>query len=250
MLLSTLIASGAHAAGLTVVSLNAAKETDAAKILRELNANPAVRDADVLLFQEVAQAPDQRQCAAEFLAAALDRHIVYSPAATGVTDQGLAILSRYPLRDKTVRALPAYDLVVRSRSRIALSVTVDAPSGPVRITNAHLDTRINAGDRVRQLAAVLEENGFRGPRIVGGDFNTNDFYWLGRVMPLPFPGVQPARVRSFMERHGFTTLNGTHNTHDLFQRLDWVFASGIRPRETAVYPMQFSDHHAVWVRLG
>lgn len=234
---------------LTVVSLNAARETDPGRILRDLGKTPAVRDADVLLLQEVAQAPDQTQCVAEYLAATLKRHLVYSPAATGVTDQGLAILSKYPLADKQVRALPAYDLVFRSRSRIALSATVYAPSGPVRVTNAHLDTRINAEDRIKQLAPVMKD-GFHGRRIVAGDFNTNEFYWLGRVLPLPMPGMQTSRVRDFMISNGFTNaVGGTPITHDLLMRLDWIFARGLSGSRWAVYPLQFSDHHALWVEV-
>jgi endonuclease/exonuclease/phosphatase family metal-dependent hydrolase len=234
---------------LTVVTLNAARETDPNRILRDVDLAPAVRDADVLLLQEVAQAPDQTQCVAERLAATLKRYVVYSPAATGVTDQGLAILSRYPLANKEVRVLPAYNLVFRSRSRIALSATVETPSGPVRVTNAHLDTRINAEDRIRQLAPVLKD-GFSGRRIVAGDFNTNEFYWVGRMLPVPVPGVQTARVRDFMIRNGFANaVAGSPITHELMMRLDWIFARGLNGSRWAVYPLPFSDHHALWVEV-
>jgi endonuclease/exonuclease/phosphatase family metal-dependent hydrolase len=233
-----------------VVSLNIAKETDALKILREWEQTPAVRDAAVLLLQEVAQGPDQRQCVAEYVAAALKRHIVYSPAAPGVTDQGLAILSRYPLKDKDVRVLPAYNLVFRSRSRIALSATVNAPGGAVRVTNAHLDTRINPDARLKQLAAVFQD-GFPGPRVIAGDLNTNEFFWLGNVLPFPAPGVQCGRLRAFMARNGFANaVAGAPKTHDFQMRLDWVFARGLAGRKWAVYPMKFSDHHALWVSLA
>ncbi|HWR51893.1 MAG TPA: endonuclease/exonuclease/phosphatase family protein [Bryobacteraceae bacterium] len=250
--ISSVLAAGPPAVAhqpLTVVSLNAARETDPNRILRDVNRAPAVRDADVLLLQEVAQAPDQTQCVAEHLAATLKRYVVYSPAATGVTDQGLAILSRYPLTNTDVRVLPAYNLVFRSRSRIALSTTVQAPSGPVRVTNAHLDTRINAADRIRQLAPVLTD-GFAGRRIVAGDFNTNEFYWVGRLLPLPVPGIQTSRVRDFMILNGFANaVAGSPVTHDLMMRLDWIFARGLNGSRWAVYPLPFSDHHALWVEM-
>src|SRR5947208_1846275 len=74
--------------GLSVVTLNMAKETGMEKILTEFHATPALRDVDILLLQEVKQDAGARQCAAEHLAESLGLHVTYSPATTGVTDQG------------------------------------------------------------------------------------------------------------------------------------------------------------------
>jgi endonuclease/exonuclease/phosphatase family metal-dependent hydrolase len=238
---------------ISVVSLNMAKATSLKAVLRDFRNSPAVRDADVLLLQEVASGADSSACAASKLAAELGRYVVSSPAAEGVTDQGLAILSRWPLEDKSVQALKSYDLRFRSRSRIALSATARTPHGPVRIWNTHLDTRLNARDRLEQLAPVLREAaGFSGPRIVGGDFNSNPFYWVGRVLPLPFVKCQAAGVREFMTGHGFSTpVPVPHATYDyLRMNLDWVWAKDLQTTAWAVYPMGFSDHHAVLVRMG
>jgi endonuclease/exonuclease/phosphatase family metal-dependent hydrolase len=236
---------------ISVVTLNLAKETDVDKIIGELDAVQPVRQADVFLFQEVAQHDGQPKCVAEQLAGRLGMQVVYSPSATGVTDQGLAILSRYPLEQPSVRALKAYDLRFRSRSRIALSVTADTPAGLIRLHNAHLDTRLNLSDRLAQLAPVVEDDQFSGPRLVGGDFNTNDFYWVGRVMPVPFIHSQTDGMSAFMSRHGFANpvpLRGA--TFDYAgMHLDWMFAKGLKPRGTVVYPLKFSDHHAVLVRF-
>ena len=192
--------------GMTVVTLNMAKETNVDKILRELRAIPVLRDADVLLLQEVKQDENQRQCAAEHLAAALGYHVVYSPAATGVTDLGLAILSRFPLRDKDVRALKRCNLRFRSRSRIALAATAESPWGPVRILNTHLDTRVNTRERLEQLEPVVRvSEEFSGPRIIAGDFNSNRFYWVGNVFPLPALRSQAYGVQDFMVQRGFRT---------------------------------------------
>src|SRR5690349_18337838 len=79
--------------GISVVTLNMAKSTEISRILHEFRAISALKDVDILLLQEVKQDENARQCAAELLAAELDMHVTYSPAATGVTDQGLAILS-------------------------------------------------------------------------------------------------------------------------------------------------------------
>jgi endonuclease/exonuclease/phosphatase family metal-dependent hydrolase len=237
--------------GISAVTLNMAKETGMEKILREFQSTPALRDADILLLQEVKQDSGARQCAAEHLAAKLGLHVVYSPATTGVTDQGLAILSRYPLRDVRVQPLQRFDLRYRSRTRIALAATADSPWGPVRIFNAHLDTRLNTADRLAQLQPVLQASAeFQGPTIVGGDFNSNSFYWLEHVLPLP--GRSQARgVETFMTRHGFrTALPLGETTFDyLGMHLDWIWLRGLESQSYRVYPLDFSDHHAVWTRI-
>ncbi len=238
---------------ISVVTLNLAKETDVEKVLKQLNEIAAVRSADVFMFQEVAQAPGHETCIAEDLARRLDMHLVYSPASTGVTDQGLAILSRFPLHDRRVRALKAYDLGFHSRHRIALSVTADTPSGPVRLYNAHLDTRLNLGDRLAQLTPVVDDDpDFLGARLVGGDFNSNDYYWIGRVLPVPFFHAQPKGISSFMSSRGFRNpIPVKWSTFDYAgMHLDWMFVKGLAPLGTAVYPLEFSDHHAVLVRFA
>ena len=192
------------APALTVVTLNMAKETDVARVLRELQSVPVVRDAGILLLQEVTKAPGQQQGMAARLAAALDRRVAYAAAAPEVFDQGLAILSRYPLTDVRVRALKAYDLGFHSRKRIALAATAQTPWGAVRVFNTHLDTRLNARDRLEQLDPVVRDCAvFTGPRIIGGDFNSNGFYWLFRLLPLPAMRPQSSDAAGVHERRGF-----------------------------------------------
>jgi endonuclease/exonuclease/phosphatase family metal-dependent hydrolase len=242
----------AAADSISVVTLNLAKETDIEKVLEQLDTIAPVRRADVFLFQEVAQDRGRKTCIAEDLAKRLGMNLVYSPASTGVTDQGLAILSKFPLRDRSVRALKAYDLRFHSRHRIALSATAETPAGPVRLYNAHLDTRLNLGDRLEQLTPVVDDDhGFQGARLVGGDFNTNDFYWLGRVVPIPFLHSQTDGMSAFMIRHGFLNpIPVRRSTFDYAgMHLDWMFVKGLAPLGTAVYPLEFSDHHAVLVRF-
>lgn len=237
---------------MSVVTLNMAKETGVDRILRELSATPALRDADLLLLQEVKQDSGQRQCVAEQLAAKLGRYVVYSPAETGITDQGLAILSRYPLRDVRVRPLRRYNLGYRSRSRIALSATAESPWGSVRVVNTHLDTRLNAQERLEQLEPVIRDTDeFAGARIIGGDFNSNFFRWIGNMFPAPSFRSQAYAVQDFMIHHGFRTgLSMGRTTFDyLGLQLDWIWLRGLQPHDSRVYPLDFSDHHAVWTRV-
>src|SRR5262249_36610235 len=155
---------------------NTARNTDAATMVSQISAAPAVRHADIILLQEVAHASGHRGSVADEIAAEFKMNMAYAPAAPDINDQGLAILSRYPLRDMHIVPLCRYRLIWHSRNRFALSVTVVTPAGNVRISNTHLDTRVNARERIRQLEDALEEDSRDGARVVAGDFNTNNFY--------------------------------------------------------------------------
>jgi endonuclease/exonuclease/phosphatase family metal-dependent hydrolase len=234
---------------MSVITLNMAKETDIDKIISELR---AFRDVDMLLLQEVKQDQGQRQCSAEQIAALLGLHVAYSPAESGVTDQGLAILSRFPLHDVRVSALKRFDLRYHSRSRFVLAATADSPWGPVRVFNTHLDTRLNTRERLQQLEPVLRDSAeFDGPRIIGGDFNSNSFYWIGHILPLPAFRSQAYGVQDFMVRNGFRTAGSVSEpTFDyLGMRLDWIWLRGLEASESRIYPLHFSDHHALWTRI-
>jgi len=232
--------------GLSVVTLNMAKVTDAGRIASELRASPELRPADLLLLQEV------KDHTAADVAAALGLQVAEGKAVHS-SEQGLAILSRYPLTDVEVLRLPAYDLVFHSRFRFAIGATAMTPAGPLRVFDTHLDTRLNAADRLRQLAPVVQAaSRATVPVVIGGDFNSNGFYWLGHVVPLPVVGGQCERVWRFMEAGGYrSTLAPSTTTFDwLGMHLDWIWARGLRVGESAVYPLEFSDHHAVLTRIA
>jgi endonuclease/exonuclease/phosphatase (EEP) superfamily protein YafD len=230
---------------LSVVTLNLAKEPSATRMAAELGTIEALRSADVFLLQEV----EPRSAAAD-LAARLGLHVVGSKEAAEVPTLGLAILSRYPLRVARVTPLRKYDLVYHSRSRYALSAIADTPWGPVRIVNTHLDTRLNAADRQAQLEDAVRGLG-AGPAIVGGDFNSNWFYWIGHVLPIP-AGSQGRTVEAYMTRAGYqSAIPASLTTFDwLGQHLDWIWVRGLRPAGSRVYPLRFSDHHACWSRVA
>jgi endonuclease/exonuclease/phosphatase family metal-dependent hydrolase len=230
---------------LSVVTLNLAKEPSAARMAAELGTIEALRTADVFLLQEV----EPRSAAAE-LAAKLGMHVVGSKEAAEIPTLGLAILSRYPLRDARVKPLRKYDLVYRSRSRYALSAIADTPWGPVRIVNTHLDTRLNAADRLAQLEDAVRDMG-TGPAIVGGDFNSNWFYWIHHVLPIP-AGSQGRTVEAYMARAGYrSAIPASLTTFDwLGQHLDWIWLRGMNVAQSRVFPLRFSDHHACWSRVA
>ncbi len=237
---------------LAVVSLNTAKEADAGRIINDLEAAPRLREADVLLMQEVANR-EGAPSASEQVARQLGLRATFAPAAPGVYDQGLAILSRYPLSDIKIQRLKACDLRFRCRSRFALSATVDTPWAKVRVWNAHLDTRINAAERLQQIEPVIADAArYSGPRLIGGDFNTNDFRWLGNVVPIPGGPNHGRMIRHAMEASGFKTPFADNLTTfpALHRHLDWIFVRGLRAVASSVEPVPFSDHHAIWTRVA
>ncbi len=235
----------------TAVSLNVAKERDADRILAAIRDAHRLRDADIFLLQEVRHEPAGLSVA-ERLANKLGFHVSFAEAAPEVFDQGLALVSRYPLTEVEVRPLKQCNLRFRSRTRFAMAANMQTPWGKARVWNLHLDTRINEGERLNQLQPVLDDAaGHAGPRLIGGDFNTNDLYWLGNSIPLPFGPAHGVALRKTMQQHGFETpLPGGLETFRPFRRhLDWIFVSDLAPVEASVEHVPFSDHNAIWIRV-
>jgi endonuclease/exonuclease/phosphatase family metal-dependent hydrolase len=245
---------GAATGPLTLASLNIAGES---RIAEALAAWTSHRTVDVLFLQEVGGDDED---GASFTAAFSQRlgfGSAYSPARpygdTG-NHQGLAIVSRYPLTDVSVRRLPYNRLSFRSRCRIAVAATVRTPAGPVRIVNVHLDTRINKARRLAQVdAAIAALSGFDGPRVVGGDFNTADFAWIASAWPVPFVQKQARAVQERMSSVGFATPFGdTRGTYPLLGiafKLDWLFLSpDLTADGSGVDDVPITDHRGIWTR--
>jgi endonuclease/exonuclease/phosphatase family metal-dependent hydrolase len=234
----------------SVVSLNMAKEADAGKVVSAIQSAPRLRDADLFLLQEVAN-EKSKSSVAEETARRLGYFVMFEPAAPGVYDQGLALLSRYPITDIEIKRLKACDLRFRDRSRFAVAAKMQTPWGGLRVWNAHLDTRINAAERLEQLQPVIDEaSRHTGPRLIGGDFNTNELYWLKNVVPVPGGPSHGAAIRNAMKHRGFETLPDALNTFPSFRRhLDWIFVRDLSLLSASVEPAPFSDHNAVWVQV-
>lgn len=232
---------------LSTVSLNLAKESSSTTVVRAIRQAPRLRQADLFLFQEVRHT-DGKPSVAEDAAHQLGYSAAFQ-AAPGFVDQGVAIVSRYPLSDVRITDLKPCDLRFRSRKRLSIGATARTPWGDVRVWNVHLDTRINAGERLEQLEPVLNEaSRYQGPKLIGGDFNTNDLYWVGNVVPLPFGPRHGAAIRTSLRQRGFETPLAQDVTYPLFQRhLDWIYIHEMKAVDASIEPAAFSDHHAIWV---
>ena len=233
---------------ISIASLNLAHETSFEKIARDVEAAPRLRQADVLLLQEVTHV-EGGPSIANRLADRLGYQVAFSPEGPKVYDRGLAVISKFPIEDSKVQWLTPYNLHFKSRHRFALAVKLRVPSGELRIWNAHLDSRINPDQRLGQLQPVMDEAAkLTGPRLIGGDFNTNDFYWIDHVLPIPHGGGYRSRVRRAMAQLGFQTpfQDQLVTLPIARQHLDWMFVKGLEPLSSSAEPIPFSDHHAIW----
>lgn len=131
---------------------------------------------DLIALQEVLRGPGCDQLGD--LTAGLGYHTDFVSAVDfwdePTLEFGNAIASRWPILDRETIVLPdAGD----GEMRAALSVTVDAPFGPLGFTVTHLNWKPHQGwARERQVVAVCDltlrrrpRNGF--PPILAGDFN-------------------------------------------------------------------------------
>ncbi|MGH9814101.1 MAG: endonuclease/exonuclease/phosphatase family protein, partial [Candidatus Acidiferrales bacterium] len=184
---------------------------------------------------------------------------VYAPARlkeAGDATHGLAVLSRFPLREVEVIPLKQYNLGVNTRQRIALGVTLELGKRRLRLYNVHLDTRINARQRLEQLQPVVEaaRRHAVAETVIGGDFNTNPLYWLLPVLPI-FRSNQAKVVDDHMKEKGFVTpfaeAGGTSKKWGGRFRVDAIYSRGLTVKSFAVEEsVAISDHFPLWVDLA
>jgi endonuclease/exonuclease/phosphatase family metal-dependent hydrolase len=153
---------------------------------------------DVVCLQEVRQVEGKIPNQAATLAEGLGLDLAYETAQPwGGGDEGLAILSRFPIRARESLALPT---TPRESRRICLGAELEAPEGVAWVFTTHLAFRLTDGVlREQQVVALdrfVQERHDRGPlaSILTGDFNA---------------GSDADEIR-FMR--GLTTLEG-HRTY-------------------------------------
>lgn len=223
-------ASRAEPETLRVVSFNIefARRIDAAIAL--LTSDSALRDADVILLQEMDAAATKR------IADTLGMWFVYYPALfhrRTRRDFGNAVLARWPIVDDAKLVLP-HPSRYAGTHRIATAATLHIGASRVRVYSTHLGTiaDIGSGRRREQLRAILADAAQHPFVVIGGDFNETN---IGRMT----------------EAAGYTwpTQHGPPTTR--FGRWDHIFLKGLAsPRNnasgTVVNAREVSDHRPVW----
>jgi endonuclease/exonuclease/phosphatase family metal-dependent hydrolase len=237
-----------------ITSINMHGELNTERVLPEFARYERLRNTDIFLLQEVQGDPAKCRKLLDGLARALSLPFIHMPdqsQSTGSGD-GLAVLSRFRLKETVVIPLKRFNLGFHSRHRIALAQTAETPFGDIRLLNLHLDSRINPDQRLDQLSPVLASaDPETRPVIIGGDFNTGDYHWVCHVLPIPEKRNQRDPLLRRMAESGFQTpFESTGPTHTWFGlQLDWLFFRRLRPLAAGTQEVGFSDHYAIWAQI-
>lgn len=242
---------------LRLVTYNVHREPGA-RIADALRAEPALRDADVIVMQEVHRAEPTPGhgggCSGACqLARELGYHAVYAPG--HVQDDGtdgVAILARVPLEDAQVIELPMVSTTLNTIRVIALAATVRVDGQPLTVYAVHLANRITVANRRRQMEPVLAHAATHAtPAVIAGDVNTSPFTWIGGLVPV-LTTTQGRRLEALVRRHGFATpVTGSGATSRyLGMRLDAIYTRGVDVgRHGVADGAGLSDHLALWADI-
>ena len=211
-----------------VVSFNIAFGRRADSAIKLFKSDPALRNADIVLLQEM-DAPSTRR-----VANALGFWYVYYPAIFSLTTQrdfGNAVLSRWPIVEDAKIVLPHVSRYARTQ-RIATAATVRVGTSNVRVYSTHLSTIFDVRRSARrdQFLAILADAAKYPRVIIGGDLNSSVVGRLARDIGYAWP----------TERGPHTTRGGRWD-HIFFKGLTTPGAAGtVRKIRGA------SDHLPVW----
>jgi len=228
--------------------------TDVHAVWRDVDRLPDTLKIDLFILQEVAGSADGSTSMAKEMGKHYGMNYLFKPA-DPIKDglmEGLAIVSRYPIHDMEIIQLQHINLHFKNRDRIAMAVTLDAPSGQIRVINVHLDGRINKKQRLEQVGPVLEAaDKTKLPVLLAGDFNTEPILWVAHTVPIVKGQNQVTPLETLVTSHNFTTPFGSQVTFPLLhQKLDWIFLRGLKATHSGVTDIPSSDHNAIWVRLA
>lgn len=250
---------------LRVVTWNVHFGDHAAGVLLAFAQQPALRDADVIVLQEVPRLDGESDPArinlARELAQALqlnyafgvewDRHEVADGG-----EHGLATLSRYPIGNASLirhtKVWPGsyYDERQEYGGKATLALDLLVGDRRVRVYNAHFENRDATGaGRATQCGEVLADAALPGQpalQILGGDLNT--FLCSPALVDCTQAPFAEAAIQNLLAAGWVDLLPGydswTMKGLDLVpMRLDWIFGQGLSPASHAVLQdVRPSDH--------
>jgi endonuclease/exonuclease/phosphatase family metal-dependent hydrolase len=222
-----------------VVSYNIAMGEQIDLAVKEFREFPELRDADVILLQEMDAA------GAKAMAESLGYEYVYYPSVLHVKhgkDFGTAILTRLPIVSHSKVVLPYEDPVRKSR-RVITVAKVASGVHQVLLVSSHTETAwMNIDRRVAQADSLVRSVvGGHQYAVVGGDFNTFSWEALEELDAIFFrAGFQRATAGI-----GSTARWGPLNIFEL--ELDHIYVRGFDVVEAGkVWEAQASDHKPVW----
>jgi endonuclease/exonuclease/phosphatase (EEP) superfamily protein YafD len=213
-------------------------EVDAAALA--LAEHPHLRDADIILLQEMDEVGTAR------LAELLSLNFVY--AAPGVHQQtgrnfGNAVLAPWPLGEPKAVLLP-HKASVRGQSRVLVLTEVMVSGRAIDAGSVHTEVpSMGSAKRLRQFDEIAAAAARRvaARAIVGGDFNTVSRRGIAALTER-MGAVGAVRVST----GAGTTLRRSGQEFTL----DHIFARGLEPVATGVVTGSMaSDHRPLWVTL-
>jgi endonuclease/exonuclease/phosphatase family metal-dependent hydrolase len=239
---------------LQVITFNVHGQS-AANIARAIREDRNMRDADVIVLEEIHrdESVPQACSAACGLGKELGFYSIYAPGhAVGNGSDGVAIVSRAPITSAQVLELPFFNVHANSGRRVALAATVQLERTPITIYAVHLDNRLTVHDRRIQVMPVLEHaNRQQTPVIIAGDFNTSPFTWIAHVLPV-LTTTQDNRMEQLLRAYGFSTpvKDSGPTSRFLAMKLDGIYTRGFDTKAFATANARnISDHLALWATM-
>jgi endonuclease/exonuclease/phosphatase family metal-dependent hydrolase len=236
---------------LRLVTYNVEYAPDVPALADAIRNEPSVAKGDVFFIQEIESYPDEGASRASRLADELALGYVYVPARLRDTGtHGLAILSRYPIRNVQRMDLP--DMSQTVRHRIAISADIDLGGTLVSIIDLHLETKLDPQERIAQLhPAVIDAP---DAVIIAGDFNMSWVEWVNGVPILAAGADQAPIVDSYMSAQHFETpaadSGPTEHMFGIEQRLDAIYPRGYALTFGGVPRVGPSDHWPMWADVS
>ena len=205
-----------------------AREIDRAiEVLRE----DSLRGADILTLQEM------DETGAERIAKALGYDYAFYPAVIHATSGryfGPAVLSRWPI-ERSWKVLLPHAGWTRGQRRTATAAILRVRNTRVLAYAVHLETPVQVSEaeqRDQALAVVKDAADWRGPVVIGGDFNSE-------------------RIGLLLARQGYVWLTRRVGPSVAWFSWDHVFVRGLAPaRPSSAGVVRdvrgASDHRPVW----
>jgi endonuclease/exonuclease/phosphatase family metal-dependent hydrolase len=196
---------------------------------------------DVIGLQEVREVPERVPNQAALLAGARGWHHAFAPTTVwGGGQEGLAIVSRFPIGAQEFRPLP-YSTDAEGRG--ILSARLDGEAGGLWVHTTHLSYREHEGlwreEQVQFIDDVVTRHDNGNPRVVMGDFNTvpesDELRWLTGQHTLGDRRVayQDAWAAVRQDDPGYTWTRANDYTEKMHwlrrdRRLDFIFVTPVR----------------------
>ena len=225
---------------LKVVTFNIRNAQKIKQAVVELREFVELRDADILLLQEMDNQGSDK------IAQALEYNYIYYPALMNPRKNryvGNAILTKWPICE-TAKILLPHENPVNKQRRIAVYATITINNQAINIYSVHIEplwlSRSKRVDQVNALINHILERDTPSPYIiVGGDFNT----------------LMGSEIETFTRRFRTAGLErhtaGVGPTYNVFGvELDHIYTKGMRAIVAGkVEKSKASNHFPVWVKL-